>query len=422
MKRSGLRSKKWKEAVLLVALLACVGGVVVYFESDSTPDARARYSPPQQASVIGRLTVFERGESFPGYTLYPMCGNAEVHLLNHEGKSVHVWPVDADRARLLPNGNLLVVHASKWGLSTEKWKKLRRFVREYSWDGKVVWEKQLDGPAHHDIQRLSNGNTLALVITSVPMDDPVRSTIQDPFLRTAGIRSDEIQEISPSGEIMWNWKFHEHVDINSCGAEQCPDEFRDKVVQGERNYDWSHTNTISVIPENHWFEVGDERFRPGNIMVLPRNWSTAMIIDKASKEIVWRYSGSYRNGLSGGHEAHMISKGLPGAGNVLILDNGRDRKESYVLEIDPVSQETVWAYDVGEQFFTRAAGSMQRLPNGNTLISEDLTGRVFEVTPTKKVVWEFTRAYKGEEAMTRINRAQRYPLGFLGELEADLRG
>ena len=37
---------------------------------------------------------------------------------------------------------------------------------------------------------------------------------------------------------------------------------------------------------------------------------------------------------------------------------------------------------------------MQRLPNGNTLITEGSDGRVFEVTPDHKIVWEFVSPYK----------------------------
>lgn len=400
--------------MLCVGILLCVAAAVFWLDLSDKPGARASLSPLTAVPEnIGTLTVGELQESFPGYTLYSMCGNAQVHLLDHQGESVHQWSVDADRARLLPNGNLLVVHASKWGLTQPNWRRLRKYIREYSWGGEVVWEQKLRGPAHHDIQRLENGNTLALVMAPVPADHPARAQIKDPTLRTLGIRSDAIQEVSPDGEVVWEWRFHEHVDINSCGAEVCPSKYQDKVLEGERNFDWSHINTISVIPENRWHDQGDTRFKPGNIMVLPRNWSTILVIDKETKDTVWEYSGDYRGGLSGGHEAHMIAKGLPGAGNILVVDNGRDRKETFILEVNPQTKQLEWVYDVGENFFTRAAGSVQRLPNGNTLISEDLRGRVFEVTPDRETVWEFSRGFQGEETMTRINRARRYPIEYV---------
>lgn len=46
-------------------------------------------------------------------------------------------------------------------------------------------------------------------------------------------------------------------------------------------------------------------------------------------------------------------------------------------------------------FFSKTMGTQQRLPNGNTLISEDNVGRIFQVTPSAghpdggEIVWEF---------------------------------
>ena len=40
-------------------------------------------------------------------------------------------------------------------------------------------------------------------------------------------------------------------------------------------------------------------------------------------------------------------------------------------------------------FFSATMGSVQRLPNGNTLVTESLSGRVFEITPENDVVWDY---------------------------------
>jgi len=40
----------------------------------------------------------------------------------------------------------------------------------------------------------------------------------------------------------------------------------------------------------------------------------------------------------------------------------------------------------------------QRLPNGNTLITESTQGRIFEVTPENEIVWEYYNPHRtGEE-------------------------
>jgi hypothetical protein len=91
----------------------------------------------------------------------------------------------------------------------------------------------------------------------------------------------------------------------------------------------------------------------------------------------------------------MIEKGLPGAGNILVFDNGASPQKdlahcgcSYVLEVDPTTEEVVWVYDKGDRFYSRFTANCQRLPNGNTLVLESLSRRLFEVTPEKELVWE----------------------------------
>ena len=42
-----------------------------------------------------------------------------------------------------------------------------------------------------------------------------------------------------------------------------------------------------------------------------------------------------------------------------------------------------------DSFFSLLRGGNQRLPNGNTIITESDQGRVFEVTKDGKIVWEF---------------------------------
>ncbi len=83
-------------------------------------------------------------------------------------------------------------------------------------------------------------------------------------------------------------------------------------------------------------------------------------------------------------------------GNILVFDNGSYRKWtdlpfSRVIEIDPQTNEIVWDYrdNPPYNFFSSFISGAQRLPNGNTLITEGAFGRMFQVTPAKEVVWEY---------------------------------
>ena len=64
---------------------------------------------------------------------------------------------------------------------------------------------------------------------------------------------------------------------------------------------------------------------------------------------------------------------------------------SRIVEYDIESRELVWSYTdlVPPSFFSPYMGSVQRLWNGNTFICESAFGRLFEVTPECKIVWEY---------------------------------
>ena len=78
--------------------------------------------------------------------------------------------------------------------------------------------------------------------------------------------------------------------------------------------------------------------------------------------------------------------------------------------------EVVWSYSF-IHFFSTNISSAQRLPNGNTLVTEGNPGRIFELTPEKEIVWEFMAA-PGEDARgsNSIYRAYRIPYGWLPQV------
>ena len=86
-------------------------------------------------------------------------------------------------------------------------------------------------------------------------------------------------------------------------------------------------------------------------------------------------------------------------GHILLLDNKGGRPQSgrsRVIEFNPVTGERIWAYTgtPTNRFFTNTCGSCQRLPNGNTLITESDNGRALEVTRQKEVAWEFLNPFR----------------------------
>ncbi len=361
-------------------------------------------------------TIYKPEQCSGGYNL--ISGSGVVKLVNMNGEVVHLWHVDPDgekgfihRARLLPNGRLMLLFGGKGdGDAREtEWKNHNAHVAEFDWEGSETWSYTPEHSPHHDFWPTERGSVFLLCTIAVP--EEYLAKVEDAERRAAGIHCDELIEVNREGEVIWRWLQHEHMDLNQCN----PIPANSDWVGGPHNNtitDWTHTNTIQELPENKWYDAGDERFKPGNILQSCRQIDEISIVDRDSGEVVWAYTGDYNGGLSGQHDSQMIPKGLPGAGNIIVFDNGSSPYKdlahcgcSYVLEINPSDNSLVWVYENGHFFFARFTASCQRLPNGNTLILESLCRRLFEVTPEKEIVWEHVQT----DAAQRIYR---YPYDY----------
>lgn len=134
----------------------------------------------------------------------------------------------------------------------------------------------------------------------------------------------------------------------------------------------------------------------GNYLVCHESDATVREYDTRGK-VVWSYTldlGDRKRAPGHGLEGHGTEVfgaiRLP-SGNTLIGGGNNNR----VLEVDPKGK-IVWSIGHDELPGIRLAWvtTVQRLPNGNTLVGNCHAGpknpQVFEVTPEKKVVWKFT--------------------------------
>ena len=74
------------------------------------------------------------------------------------------------------------------------------------------------------------------------------------------------------------------------------------------------------------------------------------------------------------------------------------------------------------KFYSSYISSAQRLPNGNTLITEGSDGRLIEVTPDHEIVWEFINPYfksvfDDKFSNNMVYRAYRVPYEWIPQLE-----
>ena len=71
---------------------------------------------------------------------------------------------------------------------------------------------------------------------------------------------------------------------------------------------------------------------------------------------------------------------------------------------DPIARQIVWEYHAAKKgdFYSPTRGAAQRLANGNTLITESGRGRLFEVTPTGDIVWEYFNPNRSEDGLPLV--------------------
>jgi hypothetical protein len=349
---------------------------------------------------------------------------------------------------------------------------------EYDWDGNEVWrfdrmdmvagptsnddeETDESAPAvwasrqHHDWQREGNpigyyspellpkatgGNTLILAHKNVTNLNVSDKRLED----------DYIYEVSWDGEILWEWLASDHIDEMGFSQDARNAIYRSVGFNNTRqSADWLHVNSANYLGPNKWYDAGDERFHPDHIMISSRTANIIAIIARDGS-IVWRMGPDYTESeplaelgqIIGQHNPHIIPQGLPGAGNLLVFDNGGKggygsanparpngtnaltRDSSRVLEINPLTFEVVWEYSIDSftesfQFYSWYVSNAQRLPNGNTMINEGMNGRFFELTEDKELVWEFVSPFVSDEATPspRVYRAYRIPYEWVPQLD-----
>lgn len=296
--------------------------------------------------------------AFAGWNLYNSLRENQAFLLTMDGDLVHRWSTDTGpyhHVELLPNGDLIAMIKDK---------KLIRMAK----DSRILWE--FEALVHHDtwVDR-SSGDILVLI--SRPRRIPARH-------KTIPIMVDLVTVLSEDGRVKYEVDLFKAIE-SSPYAYLIPDvKGIRRKVEGVKAFDVLHTNHVEMI-ESDSAKMPDV-FKAGNLLVSIRNLNSIVVVDPERVEVVWLWGP---NNLIRQHHSVLLP-----SGNIMVFDNGIS--QSRVLEIDPAAgNEIVWQYGPREDFFSVVRGSNQRLANGNTLITESVTGRAFEVTPSGEIVWEF---------------------------------
>jgi hypothetical protein len=191
---------------------------------------------------------------------------------------------------------------------------------------------------HHDFTVLPNSDTIAIV----EYDDDGIGTC------------DRLIELAPDGEKRLVYAL------------------RDDFGHREADEEWCHTNAVNYVPDEDAYYLS----------VLKMN--AILKIDRASGTLVWVLGGEDST-FDGASWHHQHQHQLLDNGNILLFSNGAggfseaDQSVAieYALDNDTLIATETWRYQSG--LFTSSLGDVQRVGNGNTLITYSNSGTIHEV-------------------------------------------
>jgi Arylsulfotransferase (ASST) len=415
--------------------------------------------PPKDAK--GKVGLIQNDpKAFQGYTMFSPGRQKNTFLIDMQGRAVKIWQCDCEPgiAYLLPNGNLL-----RSGKITEKLAfnpppGLGGRIQEYNWTGELVWDFTLanDKQAqHHDICALPNGNVLCIAWDRKTAQEVLAAGRVETL--AGEMLPDSVIELKKTGknsaEIVWQWRLFDHmiqdydatkqnygdvaahpelVNINfgsgPLAALPATREELQKIKKDEGGkkvpnvLDWTHVNAIAFNAELDHIILSVHEF--SEFWIIDHSTTTAEAKGhsggKSGKggDLLYRWGNpaAYRAGKAADqqlfvqHNAHWIPRGHPGAGNILVFNNGGKRPGGNYTSIDEIvppvgadgkyflksgasfgPEKAAWSYTAPKKtdFYAYFISSAQRLANGNTFICAGDVGRFFEVTPKNEVVWEY---------------------------------
>ena len=280
---------------------------------------------------------------------------------------------------------------------------------KFSLDNEILWSNTGNAYVHHDFFELSNGNFMGL--DEYIQDGPIPTDID--FITLLTLRAlgytadgvtnefpwvgDKIIEWNPDGTEAWSWNAFDHLshpqDYDMIGGSWT------EVVSNGGKFDWTHANAL-------WFSESESA-----LYISSRNLSRIIKIDYPSGNIIWQMGLSMPSGdvdcgldlnFSFQHSLEILDNG-----NILFLDNGNlstvlnntDYPTTRAFEIAVSETEggcdatVVWEYALPQDLFGSFSGNVQKLNNGNYLVTTVGNGATsLEIKPTGinsgDVVWE----------------------------------
>lgn len=441
-------------------------------------------STPSTATPTIGLIAHDETRASPGYTLLAPKHYKRTYLIDNYGQVVNAWDSGYEpgqSAHLLPNGHLLragMMQVAGGGTGGGEGGR----IEEYDWEGNLVWGFDYatqERALHHDIKPLPNGNVIALMVERKSREQAIAAGVRADLLQDTYLLPDAVVEIEPvrpsGGRIVWEWHVWDHLVQNAdttkanYGTPSAHPELVDPNASGKKiPAFWNHMNSIDYNPALDQIALSVR----GNseIWIIDHSTTTAEAAShtggKYGKggDLLYRWGNPqmYGRGAASSemlfqqHDAQWIEPGSPGAGNMLVFNNGLSRPAGQFSSADefapPIDGDgnyliaagspygpnaLTWTYAGihGTEFYAEAISGAHRQRNGNTLICYGTRGVLVEVTPAGEVVWLYVDPVVKEGPLTQgqtsglddrghnwnaVFKVRRYPPDYAGLAGRDL--
>lgn len=409
-------------AFVLVAFAAFVYGIVVW-KGRIPPYAYVNRMMHALAAVRSRphhllpLRYAESGVSIhapdsvaPGITLitsyWPESGwKPGVRIIDHAGNSLHQW--DVDPSALWPNSPYSDSMAGSKNIPSNYVHGTYLFANgdlllniEYlgllrlDACGRVLWS--LPYRTHHSVSRDEDGNFWVAGLRWV--DPGTERAAAFPDLKPP-FGEDMAVKVSPDGRILTEISMLRALFDN--GYKRLFWKYQ------RRTGDVTHLNDVE--PLNSTTAAAFPEFAAGDILVSLREIHTVAVLDRQGR-VKWLTSDPF---------VHQHDPDFEADGRIVVFDNRRDGSVtgtrlggSAITAIDPSTGavSTIYPAAANRHFYTATGGKHQRLGNGNRLITEAGAGRVFEIDPDGRTVWEWIQQPFDAESVPEVLEGTRYPL------------
>ncbi len=212
---------------------------------------------------------------------------------------------------------------------------------------------------HHDVIELDSGNFLALSYAFRDIDYPDLGLVH--------VAGDLLVELTPTGEIVWEWDAFDHLDPQR--RREGFDELIFDPDTLENAYDWTHGNGIV-------YDTAAD-----TVLFSMRHQDWLVSIDRATGDVQWRFGEEGDFTLTGGTwPYHQHSPQWQADGTLLLYDNGlgnpnvedaleTSRAVRYAVDAAAMTAAQVWE-DEAEDFISIIAGDADRLPDGSILVTD----------------------------------------------------